>query len=125
MACADALVAPRPNEPTIAKPAIESLLALAVILQLLCCLLRSSNEPNSLHGGSRFPAGSCQIFGSSFSGDGLAIRTSQNVVERAVACHSAVGSALKPMPGTVFVDFVQRGETKLISVTSDVTWSAE
>src|SRR5882724_4324980 len=56
MACADALVAPRPNEPTIAKPAIESLLALAVILQLLCCLLRSSNEPNSLHGGSRFPA---------------------------------------------------------------------
>src|SRR6266576_2958777 len=54
MACADALVAPRPIEPTIAKPAIESLLALAVILQLLCCLLRSSNEPNSLHGGSRF-----------------------------------------------------------------------
>src|SRR5437016_5950420 len=47
MACADALVAPRPNKPTIAKPTMESLLTPAVILQLLCCLLRSSGNPTA------------------------------------------------------------------------------
>jgi hypothetical protein len=36
MACADALVAPSPNEPIIARPATQNLLALAAIQQLLC-----------------------------------------------------------------------------------------
>src|SRR4051794_35022549 len=45
MAWADALVAPRPIEPTIAKPAIESLVTPAVILQLLCFLLRPREKP--------------------------------------------------------------------------------
>jgi hypothetical protein len=47
MACADALLAPRPIEPTITKPAIESLLTLAVILHSFaaCCDVKKNQQP--------------------------------------------------------------------------------
>jgi hypothetical protein len=78
MACADALVAPRPIEPAIAKPAIESLLTIAVILQLLCCLLRPREKPTA----RMVVPGSDQVLDRSFCCDQRAHRDAKQPNQR-------------------------------------------